>query len=140
MLENPQPDSFQSGVSVLSGWVCDAEKVEIVFENGVTGEIFTLPAGYGTSRTDTVGQCGDSDNGFGLLWNWNKLGDGQHTVRTLADGVEFAWSTFTVTTLGEEFARGLQGEAALVDFPTAGQTVTVGWQEAQQNFVITGVE
>ena len=139
-LGNPAPASFQSGLSVISGWVCEAETVEIVFENGVTGESFTEQAGYGMSRTDTVGKCGDSDNGFGLLWNWNKLGDGQHTVRTRADGVEFAWSTFTVTTLGEEFARGLQGEAALVDFPTAGQAVTVEWQEAQQNFVITNRE
>ena len=139
-LGNPAPASFQSGISVISGWVCEAETVEIVFENGVTGESFTEQAGYGMSRTDTVGKCGDSDNGFGLLWNWNKLGDGQHTVRTRADGVEFAWSTFTVTTLGEEFARGLQGEAALVDFPTAGQAVTVEWQEAQQNFVITNRE
>ena len=135
-LENPQPGSFQSGISVLSGWVCEAETVKLVFENGVTGETFTEPAGYGTSRTDTVDECGDKDNGFGLLWNWNRLGDGQHTVRALADGEEFAHSTFTVTTFGEEFARGLEGGAALEDFPTAGQTVTVEWEQALQNFVI----
>ena len=29
---NPGPDSPQSGVSVLSGWVCDADTVEIEFE------------------------------------------------------------------------------------------------------------
>ena len=136
-LGNPQPGSFQSGISVLSGWVCDAETVELVFENGVTGETFTEPAGYGTSRRDTVDECGDTDNGFGLLWNWNRLGDGQHTVRALADGEEFAHSTFTVTTFGEEFARGLEGGADLEDFPTAGQTVTVEWQQSLQNFVIT---
>ena len=135
-LENPQPGSFQSGISVLSGWVCEAETVKLVFENGVTGETFTEPAGYGTSRTDTVDECGDKDNGFGLLWNWNRLGAGQHTVRALADGEEFAHSTFTVTTFGEEFARGLEGGAALEDFPTAGQTVTVEWEQALQNFVI----
>lgn len=104
------------------------------------GESFTEQAGYGTSRTDTKEACGDSDNGFGLLWNWNNLNDGQHTVRALADRVEFAWSTFTVTTLGENFVRGLQGKAMLEDFPTAGQAVTVEWQETQQNPVITNRE
>ena len=48
------------------------------------------------------------NNGFGLLFNWNLLGTGQHTIRVLADGGggEFARATFTVTTLGEEFLRG----------------------------------
>ncbi len=45
-----------------------------------------------------------------------------------------------MTTLGEEFVRGLEGEYALADFPTVRQTVTVEWQEALQNFVITTVE
>ncbi len=114
--------------------------VESVFENATTGESTTVEAGAGTIRTDTAPECGDTDNGFGLLWNWNKLGEGQHTVRALVDGEEVAHSTFTVTTLGEEFVRGLRGAYALPDFPTAGQTVTVEWQEALQNFTITGVE
>ncbi len=140
VLENPQAGSFQSGIGVISGWVCDAEAVTIAFENGRTGETFTLPAGYGTPRTDTAPVCGHADTGFGLLWNWNRLGDGPHTVRALADGEEVAWSMVTVTTLGEEFVRGLAGEFALEDFPTRGQTVTVEWQEAQQNFVLTDRE
>ena len=32
---------------------------------------------------------GGTDNGFGLLFNWNRLGDSQHTVRAYADDVEF---------------------------------------------------
>ena len=82
--------------------------------------------------------CGDSDNGFGLLWNWNRLGEGEHIVRVFADGEEFAWSRVIVATLGEEFARGLAGTALLEDFPTKGQAVTVERQEALQNFTITG--
>ena len=31
-----------------------------------------------------------TDNGFGLLWNWNLLGAGTHTVRALVDGEVFA--------------------------------------------------
>jgi hypothetical protein len=45
--------------------------------------------------------------GQGMLWNWNLLGAGQHTVRVLADGVEFDSATFEVNTLGEEFVTGL---------------------------------
>ena len=138
-LENPQPGSFQSGISVISGWVCEADQVVIEFERP-GGTVRREQASYGTSRTDTSGKCGDSANGFGLLHNWNKLGPGQHTIRALADGFEFAWSTFTVTTLGEEFARGLDAEYELEDFPEVGTTVTVKWQEALQNFTITGVE
>ncbi len=140
VLGNPQAGSLQSGIGVISGWACAADVVEIVFENETTGEQTTVAAGYGTLRPDTERVCGDTDNGFGLLWNWNTLGDGRHTVRALADGEEFAWSTVTVTTLGEEFVRGLAGEYELEDFPTEGQMVTVEWQEAVQNFVITDRE
>ena len=139
ILGNPQPGSFQSGIGVISGWVCEAERIDIVFDPDTDNEM-TFQAGYGTSRTDTSGKCGDSANGFGLLWNWNKLGPGQHTIRALADEFEFARSTFTVTTLGEEFVRGLDSEYELEDFPEVGTTVTVKWQEALQNFTLTGVE
>ena len=54
------------------------------------------------------GASGDSNNGFVLPFNWNLLGEGTHTVRTLADGVEFDSATFTVTTLGTEFQRGAE--------------------------------
>ena len=64
--------------------------------------------------------CGDTDNGFGLLFNWNRLGDGRHTVRALADREEFAHSTFTVTTLGEAFAENLARTHAIEDFPAEG--------------------
>ena len=75
-----------------------------------------------------------------MLFNWNRLGDGQHTVRAYADDEEFAHSTFTVTTLGEDFAEGLARTHEIEDFPAEGQTTTVEWQQGQQNFVITGVE
>ena len=137
LLENPFSGSFQSGIGLFSGWVCDASQVEIEIDGDLT-----FMAGYGTDRIDTTGVCGDSDNGFGLLFNWNLLGGGtrggtQHTVRALADGVEFDRATFTVTTLGTEFVRGAEGECRVPNFPTAGETVTLMWQESMQNFVIT---
>ena len=140
-LENPQPGSFQSGIGVISGWVCEADQVVIQFKRpGDTNWSEPEPAGYGTSRADTSGKCGDAANGFGLLWNWNNLGPGQHMIRALADGFEFARSTFTVTTLGQGFVRRLEAEYELEDFPEVGTTVTVKWQEALQNFTITRVE
>ena len=139
-LENPAPGSFQSGLGVISGWVCEADTVEIVFEPEGTDDTLPFEAGSGTERADTADRCGDSDNGFGLLFNWNLLGEGHHTVRAYADGEEFAHSTVTVTTLGEEFAEGLRRTHTIADFPAAGQTTTVEWREGQQNFVITAVE
>ncbi len=137
-LGNPSPGSYQSGIGVISGWVCEAETVEIAFEHGPTGVTHTVTASSGTARLDTEEPCGDADNGFGLLWNWNLLGDGEHIVRAFADGEEFAWSRVVVTTLGEESAQGLAGTATVADFPVEGQAVTVEWQEALQNFTITG--
>ncbi len=118
-LENPAPNSFQSGVGVISGWVCEASQVEIEFSNDAANR---WTAGYGTRRTDTHGVCGDTDNGFGLLFNWNLLGDGSHTVTAYADGVEFAAVTVTVTTLGGEFQRGLSQEVTIPTFQRSALT------------------
>ncbi len=133
-LENPSVNSFQSGIGLISGWVCDADRVEVRL-NGQA-----IAAAYGTERTDTAVVCGDTDNGFGLLFNWNLLGDGEHTVEALADGTVFGRTRVRVTTLGTEFLRGVSGRYWLSDFPNAGETAWIDWQEASQNFVITGVE
>ncbi len=134
-LENPAPDSFQSGFGLVSGWVCGAEKVEIEIDGT---DIFE--ASYGTDRMDTAEICDDSNTGFGLRLNWNEFGDGEHTLRALADGEEFGRATFTVTTLGETLLTGASGVYDLPDFPEPDTTVTVEWQEASQNFVIIEVQ
>ncbi len=110
------------------------ERIEVEI-NG----IITLQAAYGTARDDTAGACGDTDNGFGLLVNWSDLPDGVHTLRALKDGVEFARSVFTVTTLGlGSFVQGLSGGFVVSDFPQSGRHTRVQWQESIQNFTITG--
>ena len=129
-LENPGATSFQSGIGVISGWTCDADEVEITL-NGEPQE-----AAYGTERLDTLEMCGDTANGFGLLFNWNLLGDGEHEVVALVDGVELDRATVTVTTLGAEFLRDVTGTCTAADFPTEDETVTLAWQQTQQNFVI----
>ena len=146
-LGNPGPNSLQSGIGVISGWVCEAEQVEIVFETA-PGNVHHLEAAYGTERADTehlpngAVLCGDTDNGFGVLFNWNLLGAGVHTVRAVVDGEELGHATVQVTVLdaAEPFVRGLVGECEVADFPTAGQTVTVEWQPSLQNFVMTEVD
>lgn len=65
-LENPQPGSFQSGIGLISGWVCTANRIDIEIDGTIT-----VQAAYGTVRGDTISVCGDTDNGFGLLVNWN---------------------------------------------------------------------
>ncbi len=130
-LENPSAGSAQSGIGIISGWACHAH--EIVIELAGT----PVQAAYGTPRGDTRPVCGDSNNGFSLLVNWNNLGPGEHPVRALADGVEFARTTVRVTTFGVEFLRGVSATFPLLDFPYPGDTTVVQWDESQQNFVIT---
>ena len=130
ILENPAPDSHQSGVSVISGWACDAEEIVIEIDD------MSFTAAYGTVREDTQEVCGDTDNGFSFLWNWSNNGDGEHTVRALSDGVEFGTATVTVTTFGTTFLRDAQGSYILDDFPTIGEETQIKWVESLQNFVI----
>ncbi len=95
-----------------------------------------LQAAYGTVREDTRGACGDMDNSFSLLWNWNKLGPGEHTIRSLVDGVEFATTAVRVTTFGVEFLREVSGTFVISDFPHPGEETTLRWEQALQDFVI----
>ena len=136
-LENPGDGSYQSGIGLISGWICDADEVIVEFDGDRQSRV---PAIYGTSRSDTQEICGDSDNGFGLLFNWNLLGDGAHIVTMYVDGEPWRSAAFTVTTLGEEFARSLFGMCVVEDFPSPGEEVTLEWQESSQNFVVVDVE
>lgn len=132
ILENPGDGSDGSGVVAISGWVCDAERVEVEIDDSILVE-----AAYGTPRADTMDACGDADNGFGILVNLGVLGDGEHTIRLLADDQEIDTAMFNVTTLGEPFVTGLSGTFDLTDFPETGQQVTIQWIQSLQNFVIT---
>ena len=101
-------------------------------------------AAYGMERLDTQETCGDTDNGFVLLFNWNRLGAGEHMVTALVDGMELGRATVRVTTVGEEdqqeFLRGAMGECVAENFPMLGQSTRLEWQQESQNFVITDVQ
>jgi hypothetical protein len=112
--------------------MCNAQRIEIQVDNFARS-----PAGYGTSRGDTQGACGDSNNGFSLLINWNLFGDGVHTVRAFADGVQFASTTVTVVTFGSQFLRGESATCRVLQFPNSSTDTVLTWQESLQNFTIT---
>lgn len=131
-LESPAADSLQSGLGVVSGWVCDAERIEIVFDDRSP-----KVASYGTSRNDTATVCGDTDNGFGLLWNYALFGKGQHRVRAYADGILFADRLFTIGTIGDEtFVTDADGSFTLQGFPDPTTQTKIQWNESTQNFMI----
>jgi hypothetical protein len=133
-LENPLDYAYDSGISVVSGFHCTAQTIEIQFD-----QYDPIPAATGTPRGDTQNYCGRSDTGFSLLWNWNILGPGQHTVRALADGVEFDSATMTVSTFGEEFVWGLVLDTDITAY-SVGKEIQLRWQESKQGFVISGIE
>jgi hypothetical protein len=131
VLENPLPGSVQSGISLVSGWKCTGGAISVQFDDWPPEE-----AAYGTSRPDTQGVCGDTDNGFGDLFNYNRLGDGIHTVRIFDNGQLFASSSFVVQTLGQEFLRGAEGVITVRGFPFPDQHISLVWQESKQAFTI----
>lgn len=132
-LESPSEGSYESGIGLIRGWVCNATKVEVEIDGGLL-----LKAAYGSPRPDAQAICGAADTGFGLIHNWSSLGDGLHTLRVLADGVEVGRASFNVTTFGQPYMTGLSGDYVLPDFPRAGDQVAVRWSELYQNFVIVG--
>jgi hypothetical protein len=136
ILENPAFVSFQSGIGEVSGWACGAQRIDIVFNNTVT-----VQAAYGSPRGDTQSTCGDTNNGFSLLVNWNLLGQGTHTVRALRNGVEFGSATVIVHTFGAEFLTGGKTDICRIPhIPVQGKDTFIQWQQSLQNFAIVDVQ
>jgi len=137
-LEIPGNGAKLSGVSVISGWKCEAEgDLTIVFNDDGKH----IPLLYGTERTDVRmnGSCleNDHDNvGFVAIQNWGNLGDGEHTAVAYDNGVKFAESTFTVTTPGAGFLRGASKQVTVDDFPNPGDTTVLEWNQGTQHFEI----
>lgn len=129
--ETPRQGSIQSGVGLIRGWACYADRIEIRFNDEPRRAV-----AYGTARADTVPVCGDDENGYGMVFAWGALGAGEHRMRTYIDGVEIADVTFTVAMLDSSFERGLSGNYVLEGFTRAGESVEIQWSEAAQNFVI----
>lgn len=132
-LENPASGSTQSGIGLISGWKCTGSNISAQ----VDGVFLSVP--YGSQRGDTQSICGDVNNGFGLLVNWNLLPNGTHTLILLDNGAEFARVTFTTQSLGQQFLTGASRSVTVNDFPNSGQSTTLRWQESLQNFIVSGL-
>lgn len=132
-LESPSDGSRQSGVGVVRGWVCNAALVEMQIDNQARKRIL-----WGGSRSDTSASCGDVNNGFGTVVNYNLIGDGSHTLKLYVDNQLFKTVQFTVTTLGENFLQGGSATRQINDFPSPGDRIIIQWSQEHQNFVISG--
>lgn len=128
-LEVPSNGSQQSGIGDISGWFCNPGTYTYTIDNGPVG-----PLVYGTNRNDTLGPCGDANNGIIQQFNWNLIPTGQHTIRIFFNGQQIDQATFSSTNIGTEFLSGAGGSVSTV---LAGRDVTLTWQQGQQNYVIT---
>ena len=130
VVEVPLNGATYSGVLYVSGWKCPPNSnITISFDAGAP-----IPAASRIPRGDTASSCrNDGRNGYILQWNYNLLGDGAHTVSVWQGGVEFASSTFNVTTFGSRFLRGAQGMYELPNFPVPGASATLEWDEAGES-------
>ncbi len=135
-LEVPQPNSYQSGIGVISGWHCVAKRIEIKID-----DYPLLLAGSGTQRNDTLQTCGRSDTGFSLLFNWNILttqcgGCTFHHIQAYGDGALFSDRAFNVTSTGVEFLTGKTAAYTVPNFPNLNGGTTLMWDEGKQSFTI----
>jgi len=128
--ETPSAGSVESGIGLIRGWACDAASIEAVIDGALH---WTLA--YGTSREDTRSVCGDSNNGYGMVVNWNNFPEGEHRLQIHADGALLADLSFWVVPIGEGFLRGLQRDVEVPDFPAVGDRLRLSWSQAHQNFV-----
>lgn len=134
-LENPQPYATESGIGVVSGWHCTATDITVTIDGTSLGK-----SGSGTHRGDTAGVCGHTATGFSLLYNYNRLAPGPHTIRVYADGVLLEERPFnSVKSGGVNFLTGVTKSVDVPDFPSAGSTARLTWSEAKQSFVVTNL-
>ena len=138
-IEVPAEGSTMNGVDLISGWSCLGGELAAEFRNAAGEVLGTFPLAHGTARADTESACGDTDNGFSATMNWNLLGPGTRTIRLIQNGEELASQTFSVVAFEEEFITGASGMCSVDDFPTAGQGVTLEWDESQQRFAVTAI-
>lgn len=139
-IENPQPDSYQSGIGLISGWACVPNNLSVRMDFGLPVRI---PGGG--ERADTRSTCGHDATGFGLLINYNDLKAGQHTIRLESSDPSYAGASvsFNVALPGDPspFLFGLANkEVAVPGFPQTGKTTTLIWQQSLQNFSIKATQ
>ena len=134
-LESPASGATVSGLGFLSGWKCGTEDITIRIDGGAP-----IAVAMDIPRADTRAICGrEINNGFIIQTNWNWLGEGTHTAVAYDNGIEFARSTFTVGTTGEEFLKGVTVAVDVPNFPAPGETGRFIWNESTQHLELAEV-
>ena len=132
-LENPQPNDYASGIYLFSGWVCEAETVQI----GLDG-VQLLDVAYGSDRLDTHECAETAITALVCLVNMANLAPGAHEAVLYADGQIIAQHAFNTAALSSgEFAKDLEGCAISEGFPTSDKDTIVKWTTSIQGFQIT---
>lgn len=131
VLGTPNDGGVVSGVGTISGYHCSSPNLEILIDGVSAGK-----AGTGTTLLGTRSICGHTNTGFSLLYNFNNLDEGQHSVTVLAEGKEFGRATFrTVRSGGVPWLTGVDKTIAVTDFPVPGKSTTLNWMQSFQNFM-----
>lgn len=135
VLGTPVDGDTVSGVGVISGYHCTSKNIEVLVDGVSLGK-----AGAGTTLLGTQGVCGRTDTGYSLLYAFNNLTNGQHTIAVTADGVPF--DTHVVTTFrsgGQPWLTGVSKSVTVPNFPQPGKAAALKWIESYQNFLVTGI-
>mgnify|MGYP006981150417 FL=1 len=90
----PTNNATVSGIGEISGWVCDANKVEAQMDDN---NLF--PIIYGTPMEDSETVCGDLNNGYTFPINWNNLGLGNHRLKIFVDDMQTTEVAFNVSAI-----------------------------------------
>jgi hypothetical protein len=136
VIEIPAEDSVQSGIGLISGWSCVADSVEVSIDGRPR---IRVPSE--SPRADVEPVCSHSNAGFGLLWNYNTMSEGEHTIQLYVKTVPIGEPRkFKVVKPKGEFARGLSKQVTVPDFPDAGKSTTLDWREGEQRFGIKSVQ
>ena len=137
VLESPAHDATVSGIGFIAGWKCDAEHITVSLDGGEP-----IPVAMHQPRGDLLlnKTCGETiGHGFIQQINWGYVGDGAHVMVAYDAGVEFARSTFTVGSTGEEFLTDLRRRSLIENFPSRGEDTLLEWNESTQHFEVLTV-
>ena len=151
-LEEPADGSTRSGIGLIRGWVCqdDGNGVQVRIMNADGARVATFTAPYGSARgdVDLSEYCGrrdvpDAPVGFAAQFNYNLLPAGTYTVEAYVGRQQVGLSggqtnTFQVVRISNApfLSRLRSGEIEVPDFPRAGDTTILEWDQASQNFQI----
>lgn len=134
-LGTPNKNQKVSGVGVISGYHCTSNNIDVYMDGVHLGK-----AGAGTKLLGTVDTCGKAETGFSLLYNFNNLNEGTHTIEVYADNVRFDSTTFTsFRSGGVPWLSGKSKRSWISDFPEPGKTAIVEWSQSNQNFLINKI-